>query len=129
MSLPPHYISSGGLVSLSDTQWTTVGSILYPGDAIDKRGDEVKKVWLAAMAGDTSVGLDLVLEDQMGNAVAGPSTTYGGSALQLNALVPLRTAMLRKTGPPQVLVLRARNRAPVNQPAQIGQLSLECNRK
>lgn len=122
------FLSTGGnVVEVKDTTWRTVGSLIYPGQQIAADGLVPKKVWVAAMAGDSSIGLELVLEDNMGNAVAGPSATYGGSVLQLFSLTPVRTSPLRRTGPPQVLLLKARNKGTKANmsPSQVGQLSVE----
>lgn len=132
MSSSYKWISAGGTsIALAGDQWTTVAALLYPGVQVAAAGDEVKQVWVTAMCGDASVGLELVVEDNMGNVLAGKTTTYGSSVQQLVSLTPVRAGSFRTAGPPQVLLLRARNTKPISDlmPSVVGQLCLQCGSK
>jgi hypothetical protein len=126
------WISAGGSsIALSGDQWTTVVALLYPGSTVAAAGDEVKQVWVTAMCGDSTVGLELVVEDNMGNVLAGKTTTFGSTVQQLVSLTPVRAGSFRTAGPPQVLLLRARNTKPINSasPSIVGQLCLQLDSK
>ena len=130
MSSPTFLTSGGAPVDITSTSYEPVATIIYPGAEIDKRGLQAHKVWFAADASSTGGGLELVLKDNMGNAVAGPSVTYGGSGVfSLMALLPLRTARLRTSGPPIVLELKARNRQTSSTPSRVGQVMMELREK
>lgn len=123
-------ISSGGsLVQVDSTGWQTVQAIVYPSDQVKARQLVPQKVWLAAQAGDTSIGLEVVLEDHTGRVLAGPATTFGGSVPQLMALMPLRATAFPTRSVPTVLVLRARNRKQGGPPSLVGQLAIELSSK
>lgn len=124
------FLSTGGsVVSVDSSKWQTISSLIYPGADIAAQNLEPKRAWITAQAGNSATGIELVIEDNMGNVIAGPSTTFGGSVLQLMALMPLRTGRFRTRGPPQVLLLRARNRASSGLPSYVGQLTLELGPK
>jgi hypothetical protein len=126
----PTFIPSGGnIVDIESTEWKTVTSLIYPGEQLQERGLKPKKVWVSAAAADSSVGMDLVLQEAAtGRVLAGPSSTYSGSGvLQLSALVPLRASNFRTQGPPQILVLKARNRKAVRGVSKVGAMLLECS--
>lgn len=123
--------SGGNVVEVNKNEFRTYGGMLYQGKVIDDAGLEVKSAWIVAQAGETRKGLVVQLEDNVGNIIAGPATTFGGSELQPMRLFPFRNSALRKTGPPQVLLIKAHN---VNYddndpPSLLAQLSLELGTK
>ncbi len=128
----PTFLSAGGAepVEVPGETWKTVATMIYPGEQLHGRGLVPHKLWVCAAASDGSVGLQLRLQDNMGTLMVGPSTTYSGSGvLQSTALSPLRVQTFRHKGPPQVLLLQARNGGPVSQPSSVGQFALELRDK
>lgn len=122
----PTFIEVGGnIVEVSGPNWTTVATVVYPGAELSGRGLTPSGIWYSADA--SSQGLEFVLQDNMGSTLAGPSTTFSGSGVfQTGKLVPFRAHGFRTSGPPQVLVLRARNKNPsVQEVSHVGQAIIE----
>lgn len=120
-----HVTSGGALKEVTSSHNETVHAFVYPADEIKKRGLQPVKVWVAAQAGESSVGLELTLEDNSGRVLAGPATTFGTTVPQLMAITPLRASAFPLRTVPTVLILRARNRKDGGGTSLVGGLSIE----
>jgi len=122
-------LSSGGsLVEVNSTNWTTVQAFVYPSSEIKERGLRVDRVWVAAEAGDSSIGVEIVLEDNAGRVLAGPVTSFGGTVPQLMGILPVRVSSFPRRSVPAVLVLRARNRREGGAPSKVGGVSIHLQK-